>query len=75
MVKTVERGIQVAVRSYAPLELSGVDVNEALRGAEIRGRWPAQWLNLIVDGEHSVIAVFRTGSQEVIQAFWTSSWS
>jgi sugar-specific transcriptional regulator TrmB len=71
--KLLQRGIKVAIRSYAPWDLPGADVNESLEGQAIRERWPAQWLNLAIDGKYSLISVFHTGSDEVIQSFWTSS--
>lgn len=69
----IQRGIQVVVRSYGPLDLPGAHVDESARGKQIRQDWPAQWLNLVIDGKHSLISILHSGSGEVIQSFWTSS--
>ncbi len=69
----IKRGVKLVCRTYAPFELPGADINQSRHGAQIRGRWPAQWLNLVIDGQHSLVAVLQNGTDEVIQAFWTSS--
>jgi len=71
--KLVKRGLNVVVRTYGPFELEGASINLATEGKQIQGRWPAQWMNLVVDGEHSLISVLQSGTEEVIQSFWTSS--
>jgi len=70
---SIARGVRVAVRCYAPFILDGAEVQQAQRGARILARWPVQWMNLVVDGQQSIVSVFHNGGGEVIQSFWTSS--
>jgi len=71
--KLIQRGVNLVIRTYAHFELEGADINRSYEGKQIQNRWPAQWLNLVVDGEHSLISVLQSGTDEVIQSFWTSS--
>ncbi len=71
--KLVERGIDLVIRTYGPFDLPGADINPSTEGKTIQSRWPAQWMNLVVDGEYSLISVLQSGTEKVIQSFWTSS--
>jgi len=71
--KLVKRGIDLVIRTYGPFELPGADINPSAEGKRIQGQWPAQWMNLVVDGEYSLISVLQSGTEKVIQSFWTSS--
>lgn len=70
---SITRGVRVALRCYAPFTLDGAEVQQAQRGARILARWPVQWMNLVVDGQQSIVTVFHNGGGEVIQSFFTSS--
>ncbi len=71
--KLIERGVTLILRTYAPFEFSGAIHNLAKSGDTIQKRWPAQWLNLVIDGSQSIVAVFENDVPQVIQSYWTSS--
>ncbi|MBI3845421.1 MAG: TrmB family transcriptional regulator [Planctomycetes bacterium] len=67
------RGVAVAMRVYRPAAIAGVEVVVALDGEEIIARWPGQWLNVVVDGQEHLLALFAPGSGAVHQAIWSGS--
>jgi HTH-type transcriptional regulator, sugar sensing transcriptional regulator len=69
----IARGVTLILRTYEPFQLSGAIIKQAKRGDTIQKRWPAQWLNLVVDGGQSIVAVFETDAPQVIQSYWTTS--
>ena len=69
----VDRGLEVVIRLYSPDDIAGAKVVMSPDYEEIRERFPAQWLNLVVDASEFLMAMLRTGSGEILQAIWTAS--
>jgi hypothetical protein len=43
------------------------------RGADVLGRWPGQWLNVVVDGSEHLLAFLAPEGERVYQAVWSGS--
>jgi sugar-specific transcriptional regulator TrmB len=69
----VARGVDVAIKAYRPIELSGAETFIAPNGASVVARWPGEWLNLVVDGAEHLLAMFDPTLSEVRQAIWSGS--
>jgi len=74
----VRRGAMVAVKAYAPFELAGAQVSLEPNADSVRRRWPADWINLVADGEELVLALLETGrggapGGRAVQAVWSAS--
>lgn len=71
--RAAARGIDVAVKAYAPVELAGADVILTPRGPQVLERWPGEWVNLVVDGSEHLLAFLAPGGESVYQAIWSGS--
>jgi sugar-specific transcriptional regulator TrmB len=67
------RGVLVALNAYAPTAIEGVDVVRSVHSDRTRGRWPGDWLNLVVDGREFLIAFLTHDGTSVHQAIWSGS--
>jgi hypothetical protein len=67
------RGVGVAVKAYRPAQVAGVSVVVHPEGEAVLGRWPGQWLNLVVDGREHVLAFLTPDRDAVHQAVWSGS--
>lgn len=67
------RGVEVIIKTYEPLRVSGARVIVRPRGYEIVDAIPAQLVSLNVDGAEHLLAMLRHDGDEVHQAVWTSS--
>lgn len=67
------RGVEVAVKAYAPIELAGAELFVSDDGAATLERWPGEWLNLVVDGTEHLMAFFAEGLGHLHQAVWSGS--
>lgn len=65
------RGLRVAVKAYAPVSMKDVHLVMPPDHEDVRRRWPVQWLNLVVDAEELLIAVFDRDGQELLEAVWS----
>lgn len=68
-----QRGVMVAARVYEPTELEGAELVTSTRAAEVRGRWPGQWLNMVVDGAQILLSFLSEDASKVHQAVWSGS--
>jgi sugar-specific transcriptional regulator TrmB len=71
--RAAARGIDVAMKVYAPAEVAGAETIVSARGAEVLGRWPGEWVNLVVDGAEHLLAFLAPDGDEVYQAVWSGS--
>ncbi len=67
------RGVIVAGRVYEPTELEGPEMVTSTRATEVRGRWPGQWLNMVVDGAQILLSFLSEDATSVHQAVWSGS--
>jgi sugar-specific transcriptional regulator TrmB len=70
--RAAERGVAIAVKAYAPADVAGVEIVYAPRGEVILGRWPGEWVNVVVDGAEHLLA-FLAPDGSVSQAVWSGS--
>lgn len=73
LARCAARGVTVAARAYAPVELPGVRVMPAARSGQTLERWTGQWLCVVVDGAEYLCAYVAGERPEVRQAFWSAS--
>ena len=67
------RGVKVYAKVYRQDVVDGVTVIVDPDGSEVLGRWPGQWLNMVVDGAEYVHALLGEDGQSVHQAVWSGS--
>ena len=71
--RAAARGIDVALKIYAPAEIAGAETILSARGAQVLGRWPGEWVNLVVDGAEHLLAFLAPDGDGVNQAVWSGS--
>jgi sugar-specific transcriptional regulator TrmB len=71
--RTAARDVIVALKVYTSLDIKGADVLLDLKHEEIRTRWPAQWILMVVDGSQMLLALITADSSRVVQAIWSGS--
>lgn len=67
------RGVKVAARVYAPVELKGAAVFVTPEAERVRATWPGEQLRIAVDAEQFVTALLSSDVQSVHQAVWSNS--
>ena len=70
---TAKRGVRVAVRAYAPVELKGVTIAVANEASRVLSVWPGEQLSIAVDGDQFMTALLSKDAQSVHQAIWSNS--
>jgi sugar-specific transcriptional regulator TrmB len=68
-----KRGVQVAVKAYAPLTIKGVSVIRPDESQRVLSVWPGQQINIAVDGEQLLTALLSQDATSVHQALWSNS--
>ncbi len=68
-----ERGVEVVVKAYEPLEVAGVRMMIRPRGYEIVEAIPGSLVSLNIDGQEHLLAMLADDGDRVHQAIWTSS--
>lgn len=68
-----KRGVKVAVRVYEPVRLKGATVLVPFDAARVLALWPGEQLNIVVDAEQYMLALFAKDAQSVHQAIWSNS--
>jgi HTH-type transcriptional regulator, sugar sensing transcriptional regulator len=67
------RGVTVAVKAYEPTSLREAEVFVHPRGRDVIGRWPGQWVNVVVDGREHLLALLTRDGAGIHQAVWSES--
>jgi sugar-specific transcriptional regulator TrmB len=67
------RGVTVGVKAYEPTSMREAEVFVLPDGRSVIGRWPGQWLNVVVDGREHLIALLTRDGLGVHQAVWSES--
>ncbi|MEW6735134.1 MAG: helix-turn-helix domain-containing protein [Acidobacteriota bacterium] len=70
---TVTRGVNVAIKTYLPVQIKNVDIFLDPFGKQIIERWPGQWVNMVIDGKEYLQAFLTLDSKDVHQAIWSGS--
>jgi sugar-specific transcriptional regulator TrmB len=69
----IDRGVQVLVQIYEPMEIAGARVVVADSSEEILSAWQGQQLNLVTDAETCLLALFNQPMTHIFQAVWSES--
>jgi sugar-specific transcriptional regulator TrmB len=67
------RGVTVGVKAYEPVSLREAEVFVYPDGRAVIGRWPGQWVNVVVDGREHLLALLTRDGRGVHQAVWSES--
>ncbi len=73
IIAAAERGIDIYVHAYEPVEIEGVEVTLHRQADEISAFWSTDWLSIVVDGAQYLIAMIHTDQAKVYQAIWSAS--
>lgn len=71
--KAAQRDVIVALKVYTNVDIKGADVILHPKHEEIRARWPARWIIMVVDGCQVLLAAASADGSRVVQAIWSSS--
>jgi sugar-specific transcriptional regulator TrmB len=71
--EALRRGLNVEMKVYEPVEVSGAEVILEPEYNRIQSRWPAEWINLVADGSEMLLALLDKRAERVIQAVWSGS--
>jgi sugar-specific transcriptional regulator TrmB len=73
LAAAAKRGVKVALRAYAPLELKGAAIVVTDEAPRVLAAWPGQHLSMAVDGDQFMMALLSQDITVVHQALWSSS--
>jgi sugar-specific transcriptional regulator TrmB len=71
--KAVERGVEVHIQVYNPIEIKGATIVITEVASKSLEYWQSQQLNLITDGEEHLLALMNNSLSKVLQAKWSNS--
>jgi sugar-specific transcriptional regulator TrmB len=71
--EAVARNVEVVVKTYSEVSLSGARVIVRPRGHEIVDALPGAMISINIDGTEQLLALLQRSGDEVHQAIWTSS--
>jgi len=67
------KGIEVHVEAYSPIEIKGAHVTIAQMGKQSTDHWNSQQLNLVIDGNEHLTALFDNSLEQLKQATWSNN--
>jgi len=73
LAAAAKRGVRVAMRVYAPVEIKGVGVFVTSEAERVLSTWPGQQLSIAVDAEQFLTALLSQDVSVVHQALWSNS--
>lgn len=73
LIAAAKRGVEVIVKVYEPVELTGVETIVRTKGKQVYGKTNDVQLSVCSDGSEVLIALLSQGADQVIQAFKTRS--
>jgi sugar-specific transcriptional regulator TrmB len=68
-----KKGLDIVLKVYSPVQVKGIKVILEPDHERVRDRWPAQWINMNVDGSEMLLALLDNDGDQVIQAVWSGS--
>jgi sugar-specific transcriptional regulator TrmB len=71
--ETTARGIAVHLEIYEPALIQGAQVTCANMGQEVTNHWKSQQLNLVIDGNEHLTALFDNSIQNIKHATWSNN--
>lgn len=73
IVRCAERGVDVTVKAYTPVDIAGVRVVKDYMSTSILERWPGQCVNIVIDAIEHLLAFLTPDGADVYQAVWSGS--
>lgn len=73
IIAATKRGVQVIVKTYAAVDIPGVEILVEPEAELILGRWPGQWVNVVIDYSSFTLALLTAEGKDVVQAIWSAS--
>ena len=73
LINAAARGVEVRVKVYEKVELPGVIVVQRQNGTQVFAKTKDVQLNICADGKEMLVALFKTNTDEIIQAFRSKS--
>lgn len=71
--KAIERGVEVYIQVYKPIEIKGANIAYTSAASESLKYWKSQQLNLMTDGEEHLLALMNNSLTKVLQAKWSNN--
>ena len=71
--ETIDRGVEVYLQLYTPLDVRGGHVTRTQEGSVSVEHWRSEQLNLAVDGREVLLGLMGRELEKVHQALWTNS--
>ncbi len=71
--EAIQRGVEVYVEAYRPIEIKGANIICANIGEKALKYWKSQQLNLVIDGEEHLMALMDDDLENVKQATWSNN--
>lgn len=71
--RAIDRGVELCVQAYAPIDLPGADLVVTSFGADSIAAWGGEQLNVVIDGREHLLALLSADLDVVVQAVWSQS--
>lgn len=71
--QAIQRGVRVSVQSYSEIHLEGAEILLTQNPDEVISYWQSQQLNVIADGQESLVALFDQSMRRVFHATWSTN--
>ncbi len=72
--ETINRGVEVYIQIYKPIEIKGADIAHSPIGEKALSHWQSEQLNLIIDGEEYLTVLMDKSLTKIIQATWSNNY-
>jgi len=73
LLRAARKNVRVALKTYEPTIIEGVDSVFDQRGNDLKKLWPGVVANAAVDGRQCLLSLLSPGGEDVIQAVWSAS--
>jgi hypothetical protein len=73
LVAAAKRGVQVVAKTYGDVDVPDIELLIEPEYETVRGRWPGQWVNVVMDGSEYVLGLLSEDGDDVVQAVWSRS--
>jgi sugar-specific transcriptional regulator TrmB len=71
--KAINRGVQVHLQTYEPVDIKGAIAVVAVPGRAALEHWGSEQLNVVIDGRQHLLALLSVELDCVYQALWSNS--
>ena len=71
--KAAKRGVEINIQAYSAVDIPGAEVYYTEGSDEVISYWKSQQLNIVADGEQSLVALFDEELSTVFHATWSTN--